>query len=157
MADLSIDASDLQAWASRIAGAPAILGQEQLTAMQRATLTVQAGAQSVVRVDKGELRQSVTTVATADEGKVGTNKIQGVVMDKGRRAGAPMPPQGALLGWMARHGIPEEMEFVVRRAIARKGITGDKWLTGTFERLKPEIIAEFRAIFPRLIARMKGA
>src|SRR5688500_13686015 len=140
MADLIINADDIQTWAAKVAGAPAILQQEQLTAMQRATLTVQRGAQSVVRVDKGELRQSVTTVATATEGKVGTSLPYGVVMDKGRRAGAPMPPQGALLGWMARHGIPPEMEFVVRRAIARNGIPGDKWLTGTFERLKPDII-----------------
>lgn len=157
MAELTINADDMQAWANKIAGAPAILQQEQLTAMQRSTFEVQRGAQSVVRTDMHNLQRSITPSAvTAEEGRVGTNLPYGKVMDKGREPGKPMPPKGVLLPWMSRHGIPPEAEYPIRRAIGEKGITGDGFLTKTFEGLKPQIRQEFAAILPRLIARMKG-
>lgn len=44
------------------------------------------------------------------------------VIEFGRRPGAKMPPQGVLLPWMARHGIPASAEFLVRRKIGRDGL-----------------------------------
>lgn len=40
----------------------------------------------------------------------------------GRRAGAKMPPEGALDDWYSAKGIDPKLDFVIRRAIARKGI-----------------------------------
>lgn len=44
------------------------------------------------------------------------------VMDEGRRPGAKMPPKGSMLAWMSSKGIDPKKEFIVRRAIGRKGI-----------------------------------
>ena len=44
------------------------------------------------------------------------------VIEFGRLPGRKMPPRGALLGWMARHGIEPRAEFLIRRKIARDGI-----------------------------------
>lgn len=51
-------------------------------------------------------------------------KVQALTIENGRRPGSKMPPPGALLGWMSRHNIPAEAEFVVRRAIGRNGLRG---------------------------------
>lgn len=45
-----------------------------------------------------------------------------VVIEGGRRRGATMPPQGVLLPWMGRHGIPEEAEYPIRKKIGREGL-----------------------------------
>jgi hypothetical protein len=45
-----------------------------------------------------------------------------VVIEGGRRPGAKMPPSDVLIPWMQRHGIPEEAEFPIRRAIGAKGL-----------------------------------
>lgn len=43
-------------------------------------------------------------------------------IESGRPAGAKMPPEGALLEWMAVRGIPADKEWGVRRNIAKFGI-----------------------------------
>lgn len=58
------------------------------------------------------------------------------VMEYGRRPGAPMPPQGALLGWMARHGIDAKAEFPIRRAISRRGIAGTYAAARAFRKIE---------------------
>lgn len=40
----------------------------------------------------------------------------------GRRAGAKMPPEGSLDKWYEAKGIDKKYDFVIRRAIARRGI-----------------------------------
>lgn len=52
------------------------------------------------------------------------NQAKAAVIEFGRTPGRKMPPRGALLGWMRRHGIPDDAEFLVRRKIARDGIPG---------------------------------
>lgn len=44
-----------------------------------------------------------------------------VVIEGGRRPGAKMPPPGVLIPWMARHGIPEEAEYPIRKKIGEQG------------------------------------
>ena len=44
-----------------------------------------------------------------------------IISETGRRAGAKMPPDEPLRAWARRKGI-EERTFLVRRAIARRGI-----------------------------------
>lgn len=74
-------------------------------------------------VDTGRLGNSIGIEHEGDLTRlVGTNLPYGVVVEKGRSAGSKMPPQGALLGWMGRHGIPADAEFQVRRGIAMNGI-----------------------------------
>ena len=80
------------------------------------------------KVDTGGLRDSIRAIVADRRGRqfleVGPDEAhatQGAVIEMGRRAGAPMPPAGALLPWMERHGIAAELEFVVRRNISERG------------------------------------
>ncbi len=47
-----------------------------------------------------------------------------VTLENGRRPGATMPPGGALIPWMQRHGIPEEAEYPIRKKIGERGMAG---------------------------------
>jgi hypothetical protein len=57
-------------------------------------------------------------------------------VEGGRAAGAAMPPPSALTGWMARHGIPAGLEFVIARAIARRGHRGRFFQKRTKQRIR---------------------
>lgn len=78
------------------------------------------------------------------------------VMERGRRPGAPMPPQGVLLGWMAAKGIPADREFVIRRAIGRKGIVGKHYMEKGRIEVQQRIRGEFTNVRDRIVARMGG-
>lgn len=80
------------------------------------------------KVDTGGLRDSIAAEISGRRGLqtlvVGPDQAhaaQAAAIEFGRQAGSRMPPQGVLLPWMERHGIPAEAEFVVRRAIATRG------------------------------------
>jgi hypothetical protein len=75
------------------------------------------------------------------------------VIEHGRRPGAKMPPAGALLGWMARHGIPAEREFVVRRAIGERGIPAVRPFGRAYDRSRGLLASQGRI----LESRLKGA
>jgi hypothetical protein len=45
-------------------------------------------------------------------------------IEMGRRPGGRLPPTGALVGWMLRHGMDPRNEFALRRKIARDGTKG---------------------------------
>lgn len=82
-------------------------------------------------VDLGAFRKSIfyrtTRRGLLVEGEVyATDTPDGkvAVIEYGRLPGRKMPPSGALLGWMSRHGWDPRKEFVLRRAIAEHGIKG---------------------------------
>jgi hypothetical protein len=71
-------------------------------------------------------------------GEVRATALQSIFVERGRRAGARMPPGGVLLGWMGRHGIPPRAEFVIRRAIGRRGIRARPFMSPLAEQLQPQ-------------------
>lgn len=106
------------------------------TAMSEALLDVgsllvgsmRVAIESHNKVDTGGLRDSIAFVIAGRRGlqtlTVGPDEAhaaQAAAIEYGRAAGSRMPPSGALLPWMERHGIAPELEFVVRRAIAERG------------------------------------
>lgn len=129
-------------------------------------LKVQRGAKQRCAVDTGRLRSSIamepynggltievgTDVKYAPYIEFGTGprvSVPGELTDyaaqfKGRGGG--MAPPGALLGWMRTHGIPESAEFVIRRAIAKKGIKAQPFLFPAWEQERPEYIAKLKEI-----------
>lgn len=133
----------------------ALLDAELLTAMTRSTAQIQADIMAGTPVWRGTARRSHTTEVTPRLGKVGTNLVHAVVQSEtGRRAGAPMPPAGALLAWMASKGIGEENEYVIRRAISRNGIAARRLYSIAFVQHQGAIQAEFQAAIRRYVAKM---
>lgn len=153
--DVEIDISGAEELARSFAGAKSTLDAELVTAMTRSVAAIQLDVQTAAPVWQGNARRSVATTATAQKGTVGTNLVHAIVqLETGRAAGAPMPPSGALLAWMSSKGIPAEAEFVVRRAISRKGIPARKLFTNAFNANKSQIDAEFRASLARFVAKL---
>lgn len=152
---LTIDITGVELLARSLAGAKPLLDRELVTAMTRSVAAMQLDIQTAAPVWQGNARRSVTTTASAQRGTVGTNLVHAIVqLETGRRAGAPMPPEGALLAWMASKGIPAEYEFVVRRAISRNGIPARKLFTKAFADNQDDIRAEFQASLKRFVARL---
>lgn len=78
------------------------------------------------------------------------------VIEYGRRPNKPMPPAGALLGWMARHGIPADREFLVRRKIGRDGIPGRFPFRKAFTKRKGLLQSQARYLQSTLTRDLNG-
>ena len=59
-------------------------------------------------------------------------------IEEGEDAGT-FPAPGELLGWMQRHGIPENAEFAIARAIARRGFKPRPFMRPAAETMSPQI------------------
>lgn len=153
---VAIDLGDVTALAARFAGAPAVLEAESLVAMQRSTIAIQGDAREAAPVDTGLLRNSIAAEAMPWFGTVGTNVAYAEAVHEGRRPGAPMPPQGALLPWMERHGLAAKLEFAIRRGIARRGIPARRFLADALRANLGTVEREFQAAAARFVARVLG-
>ena len=134
------DATEAMRLARGLAGGTARLQDELLTAMQRSVALLQKDAMT----------------ATPVLGEVGSAVAYARYVEEGRRAGAAMPPPGALLGWMAGKGIPAEAEFSVRRAIAARGIVGKRMFANALAKNSPAIEREFSEALRRFAAGLGG-
>lgn len=148
---VSIDYSDVERVFGNIAGAGPIVEREMTIAITRSVAVVQHDAMATVKVDTGALRRSITVNVTPYLGRVGSNLPYAEVVEKGRRRGAPPPPKGSLLGWLARHGIPAEAEFIVRQRIGQRGIPASPYLVPALERNRDGINREFEAAANRAL------
>lgn len=157
---LSIDVSELVVMSQRYDGAATVVDQELKAAGDRAGRSIEGLAKRYVPKDTHTLERSIDGVARPIAGGmsvvVGTNLPYAEAVEKGRGAGKPMPPAGALTttGWLRRHGIDASAEFVIRRAIGRRGIPPKPYLLKAFAELKPQIAAEFGAVSRRVLARL---
>lgn len=114
-----------------------------------------------VRKDTMALRDSIRKdrarwIGDRAVGGWGTDSPYGETSEKGRRPGRPMPPKGVLLGWMGRKGIPASAEFVVRRAIGRKGIAAQPFMAPGEDEVRRAIPAEKQITARRIVARVSG-
>jgi hypothetical protein len=67
-----------------------------------------------------------------------------IYIEKGRRAGAPMPPIDAILKWMARKGIgsgsnKNSIAWAISKSIAQNGIRGRPFLERSEDQFTQEI------------------
>lgn len=141
MSDFQMTVTGLPGFVEGMQSAPGRLTTNLLSAANAAALYGQGIAQLHAPVGQmGYLKNSIQAVpavpiAGGVQSMIGVGAEYGIVMELGRRPGAKMPPQGALLGWMGFKGIPPELEFVVRRGIARHGIKPHPFMQPAFEAL----------------------
>jgi hypothetical protein len=124
--------------------------------LTRNGMRMERNLKSFARADTGQGRRSMTNVVERRRVTAGTNLLYMEVMARGRRPGAAMPPRGALIGWMRRHGIDPSKEYALRRAIARHGIKGDDFDTKAFEASLPGIIADVPGLGREIEAAMRA-
>lgn len=141
---LTVDTGELVALAERVGDAGQVLAGFEADLVNRVLFTGQAELVRTTPVDTGQLRQS-WTVLRADggvrpvTGTVGTNKTYALAVDQGREPGT-WPPEGELLPWMRRHGIPEDREYLIRRKIFRVGTVA--------HRMSEQAVARMEAALP---------
>lgn len=160
MADrFEVDATGLARLAARYRNAGPVVEAELRGAMGRALLAVQRAAMKNAPVDTGTLRRSLTTevrpLGTSLRGAVGTNVPYARAVEEGAPPGRWVP-EGELRGWMRRKGIDASLEFVIRRAIHRRGTRAQPFLRPAFVGLQPRIRREFALVPRRVLARLNG-
>ncbi len=116
----------------------AVVRDQLVRALQEVTIFLEGEVKTRTPVgvygDQGGLKASIFSEvlhkgSAVVKGLVGHQSVYGDVVEKGRRPGKAMPPKGALVRWMeVTFGIDSDtarqLEFVVRRKIAKKGFEG---------------------------------
>lgn len=159
VAGIDIDASEVAAFASRVGNVRPMLENELEIAMTRSLAVLQRDAMEATPVATGTLRRSyaLRPAPTAWSGALVNTATYAKVVEEGRRPGAPMPPQGALVAWMRSKGIDPSLEFVVRRAIGRRGIPARHMMKNALAQNRAGIEAEFSAAIARLAQKLRSA
>lgn len=159
MTNITIDTRELDALLTRFAGARPVVEREAIRGLDRSAIRVQNSARGNLHssgaIDTGQLLNSIGVEPRGTFARaIGTNKSYGETVEFGRRAGAPMPPAGSLLGWLQRHDIPADMEYVIRRRIADRGIPARPYLMPALEDNEPAIQEEFALAAQRAMAEL---
>lgn len=112
------------------------------SALWKAALLVERKVKQETPVDTGRLRASfVSSVSSMPNqlwSKVSSPVTYASFVEEGTRP--HWPPPGALAGWSHRHNIPE---FLVARAIARRGTRAVRMLARAIEMSRQEIVSIF--------------
>lgn len=157
--DLVIDTHELDALAARFAGSGAVIERQMGQAMTETAIAVQSRARELAPVDTGRLRNSIQYEVRPDAAviRAGSDGVTyAATMEYGRTPGSAMPPAGSLLGWMKRHGIDEGLEYVVRRAIARRGIAGRQYMQLALQDTRDSIERYFALAVERAARELGG-
>ena len=126
--------------------APEIFNRELTAAMYEATLLLEAevkkGTPQGVYGTQGGLVSTIHSEVQGQgspivKGIVAEQSKYGEVVEKGRRPGQKMPPEGSLVRWIeVKMGVDsstaKSIEYVVRRKIARKGFPGAHMFESAF-------------------------
>lgn len=155
--DFRIDLPELPGFVSSMKAAPKTLGTELLAAAKRISFHGEALSKAYAPIWRGAAVGSVYSKAEGGEGGVsaiwGASQEHAFYADQGRGPGK-MPPKGALVGW---HGVTEENEFLIRRAIGQRGTKGKPFVTRAFKEIKDGFAQkEFGDAIKRALAKIGG-
>lgn len=153
---LSVDYSDLVAISQAVENADPVIARNMLEAVTNSVALVQHSAMEKVDVSTGTLRRSIAVDITPFMGRVGSNQPHALTREKGWPPFFAMPPPGSLLNWLRRNSIPTEAEYVIRRAIYRRGFPARPYLVPALEENQERINAEFEAANDRSLREIFG-
>lgn len=106
--------------------------------LNKAALLGQRTARENAPRDTAALQRDIQIEMQPFSSRVFTTLTYAPVMEFGRRPGAKMPPPGVLQGWMRRHGFLGS-EFVLARAIAKRGIKGRFFMKAAKDKVEAEL------------------
>ena len=155
---MKFDFTSVTKMAGTYKGGAEIVRGETVKGITRSVIQVEADAKRLVPTDTHTLQRSLTHEVTTASGNVtgraGTNLHYAKVVEDGRTPGR-MPPAGALLGWMRRHGIDARYEFPVRRAINRRK-RPRPYLKPALAKNRAAISREMDQVLRRIATRLAG-
>ena len=114
------------------------------TAMDLSLAVLESSIHEDARRDTSETAGSVGSEIVAGMGsviigKVGSNLPHApFALEYGRLPGK-MPPPEKLEGWASRHGMAG-LEFVIARAIGRRGVSAPHTMSNTFRKKKDQVV-----------------
>lgn len=108
-------------------------------------LMIETDAKRRAPSDTGRLRSSIQTEIREGgfEAIVFADAIYAAAVEKGSKP--HFPPTSALEGWARRHGM-EGLEFLIARAISKRGTPPRPFLFPAWETERPDFISEMKAI-----------
>lgn len=156
----------------RLARLPTVTARALRQELTASLLLLEADAKQHVAQDTRALARSITHTIDGTgvdlTGRVGPGLGYGVVVERGRRTDAKMPPVAALIPWVQRHGLAgpgrgkasrtqaRRVAFLIARKIARKGIPAHPYLATALERQLPIIRARFARLGVEIVASLRG-
>lgn len=157
--DMEFDFSSVNRMGRTYADGARIVMQEARKGITNAVVAIEQDAKRIVPTDTHYLQKSlsheVETHGNDITGRAGSNVVYAPVVEFGRSAGAPMPPfNDAFRLWMQHKGIPLEVQFAVRRSIARRGTRPRPYLKPALEKNRPAITREMTAVLKRISNRL---
>lgn len=158
--DMQFNFSDVQKMSKTYDGGPKIVMEETRKGVDGSVNAIKQEAMRLVPIDTHNLQRSlhheVVTKGNSITGRAGTNEVYAEAVEKGRRAGAAMPPPSALIksGWLRRHGIDNEFAFVVARSIGRRGTRAQPYLKPALAKNRVAITREMTMVIRRISKRL---
>lgn len=170
---MSIDVTEIIEQAARFSGSAEIIADEMDIAMDVSLDLIEE--QVIVRtpVNLGHLRGSIDKTIYGEppsfRGEVFTPLLYGIVVERGRRAGAKAPPIAPIMLWVRRKQIVftrvlksgktvplsiESTAFLIARAIGRRGIKGKFMFEKGFEAALPYILRTWERLPEKIVARL---
>ncbi len=106
---------------------------------------IQSAARKLVRVDQGFTRSSILTLFMNKglTASIGSDQAAATYIEGGTKP--HWAPRGALLPWVRRHGMPDSAEYLVRRAIAKRGTRARPFLKPAWDEWAPSYVEEATA------------
>jgi hypothetical protein len=158
--DLRVDVSDAYRYAAKMRRGPQIVSEEMGKAGKEVGTLLERLFKAAAAVWRGHLRRSITHKVTVTSlyttTTVGTNVPYARTRNYGRRPGATPPPTAPIAAWLASKGGDPKRAYVVARAIGRRGIPGDFFITGTFKKSEGQVRAIYRKVPGRVVARLRA-
>jgi hypothetical protein len=161
---INIDLDEVVAWVEVAQKMPEMTEREAIVAMGKAVAEVERQVVPRTPVNVGALRAAWSTRVSrgsqAIKGEIVNPKEYAIVMEKGRRPGARMPPVDAIQFWVTRKfGVSgkeaRSIAFVIARSIGRKGIKGKFMLEKGFKAAEPTVRRVFEKVPETVFKRLK--
>jgi len=102
----------------------------------------------------GNLVDSMFSEAAGADGKAVVRVFAAAYfryVEVGRSPGARMPPEEPIRQWLRVRGIDESKQFVIRRAIARRGIKGVHIVNPTIEEINQRFLPKYSKQLANLV------
>lgn len=155
---LFADVDDLIQLAEQLDRSAVVVQAEMRTAMAKSSVIVQRAIQDKIQQDKivdtGHFLRSIDYQRPVQSFffAVGSDLDYSVNIQRGREAGARMPPDAPIREWAGRHGIPLSLVFVIRRAISVRGIKARPVFEPAYQASLPAIRREIVTAMLRIAA-----
>ena len=138
-----------QAFLSRLQTTPEQMERDMRRTLQASLLLVEADARTLAPQDTRRLAGSINSKITGTfpslVGEVGPDVQYGLFVERGRPAGAKMPPVDALMGWVMRHWHPIAER---RRGVSRTTLRGEVFVLARAIKRRADAVGRFGTARP---------